>query len=130
MGIYPSESFIVIYHEDMKAARLFYEEKLGLKLREETYEWFVGYWISDKHEMTLCISNSPEERAKWEAGGKGVVIDFVVPDVDESYTDLVDRGIKFVEPPTDKPWGLRTAEFLDPAGYTLTITSYLPKKNI
>ncbi len=126
MGIRPSESFVILYHEDMQAARDFYEGLLGLELREVTYDWFVGYWLSDKHEMTLCISSSPEERAAWGAGGKGVVIDFVVPDVDEAYARLAEQGIGFVEPPTDKPWGLRTATLLDPAGYTLTITSYLP----
>ena len=127
MTISPSESFVILYHEDMQAARAFYEGKIGLKLREVTYDWFVGYWISDKHEMTLCISTSPEERQRWGAGGKGVVVDFVVPDVDEAYLCLLSLGVRFVEPPTDRPWGLRTASFLDPAGYTLTVTSYLPK---
>ena len=126
MGLTPSESFVILYHEDMAAARRFYEEILGLALREVTYEWFVGYWVSDKHEMTLCISSSPEERAAWEAGGKGVVVDLVVPDVDEAYRHLVQRGVPFDQPPTDKPWGLRSASLRDPAGYTLMITSYLP----
>jgi predicted enzyme related to lactoylglutathione lyase len=126
MTIAPRESFVILYHEDMPAARHFYEDLLGLQLREVTYDWFVGYWISPRHEMTLCISTSPAERARWGAAGKGVMIDFVVPDVDESYRQLLDRGVRFVEPPMDQPWGLRTATLLDPAGYTLTITSYLP----
>jgi len=127
MGISPTESFVIIYHEDMAAARAFYEDILGLKIREITYDWFIGYWVSEKHEMTLCISTSPDERNTWGAAGKGVLIDFVVPDVDEACIRLTGRGVKFVEPPTDKPWGLRTASFLDPAGYTLTITSYHAK---
>lgn len=118
---------MIIYHNDMAAARSFYEAALGLTIREITYDWFIGYWVSEKHEMTLCISTSPEERKKWGAVGKGVVIDFVVADVDETYSHLASLGISFVEPPTNKSWGLRTASFLDPAGYTLTITSYLPK---
>jgi lactoylglutathione lyase len=131
MGISPTESFVILYHEDMAAARAFYEEILGLKIREITYDWFIGYWVSEKHEMTLCISTSLEERNRWGSGGKGVVIDFIVPDVDEVYTHLASLGIVFMEPPTDKPWGLRTASLLDPAGYTLTITSYVkkPEKN-
>lgn len=60
------------------------------------------------------------------AGGKGVVIDFVVPDVDTAYAISSSQAVEFVEPPTDKPWGLRTATFLDPAGYTLSVTPYLP----
>ena len=124
MGISPTESFVILYHEDMKAARAFYEDILGLEVREVTYDWFIGYWVSEKLEMTLCISSSPDERKKWGAGGKGVVVDFVVPDVDQSYIWLAEAGVNFIEPPIDKPWGLRTASFLDPAGYTLTITSY------
>lgn len=124
MAISPAESFVILYHEDMEAARSFYENILGLKIREVTYDWFVGYWISEKHEMTLCVSTSPEEQRQWGSGGKGVVIDFVVSDVDETYTHLAKLGVRFLEPPVDKPWGLRTASLLDPAGYTLTISSY------
>jgi predicted enzyme related to lactoylglutathione lyase len=126
MSLSPSESFVIIYHNDMEAARHFYEELLGLEIREVTYEWFVGYWVSSKHEMTLCISSSREESHRWGADGKGVVIDFVVADVDAAYEQLVSLGVQFIEPPTQMPWGLRTATFLDPGGYTLTITSYLP----
>jgi predicted enzyme related to lactoylglutathione lyase len=128
MGISPTESFVILYHEDMAAARAFYEDILGLEIREITFDWFIGYWVSKKHEMTLCISTSPDERKQWGANGKGVVVDFVVPDVDEAYIHLTERGVRFTEPPTDKPWHLRTASFLDPAGYTLTITSY-PRRN-
>jgi lactoylglutathione lyase len=126
MRVIATESFVIIYHDDMAVARSFYEDILGLKIREVTYDWFVGYWVSEKHEMTLCISTSPEEKKMWGAAGKGVVIDFVVADVDEVYAHLKSRGVDFIGPPTNKPWGLRTASFLDPAGYTLTITSYLP----
>ena len=125
MRIKPNESFVILYHEDMAAARHFYEEIIGLAIREVTYDWFIGYWISDKHEMTLCISTNPEERAKWGAGGRGVVVDFVVDDVDAVYDNLIELGAIFDSPPTDMPWGLRTAELKDPGGYTLTITSYL-----
>jgi len=125
MTITPTESFVIIYHDNMQVARQFYEGILGLEVREVTYDWFIGYWVSDKHEMSLCISSSPDERARWGAAGKGVVIDFVVPNVDETYQRLTECGVVFDEPPTDKPWGLRTASLRDPAGYTLTLTSYL-----
>ncbi|MFC1742673.1 VOC family protein [Candidatus Riflebacteria bacterium] len=118
------ESFVILYHADMKAARNFYENLLKLQLREVTYEWFVGYWISNKHEMTLCISSDPEENSRWGADGRGVVIDFMVADVDKHFETLKARGVCFTEPPIDYKWGLRTASFKDPAGYTLTISSY------
>ena len=52
------------------------------------------------------------------------MIDFVVADVDAAYQHLLSQGVEFLEPPTDMPWRLRTAAFLDPAGYALTLTSY------
>ena len=64
MGIQPTESFVIIYHEDIGAARRFYEDILTLEIREVTYDWFIGYWISNKHETTLCVSSSPDERAR------------------------------------------------------------------
>ena len=70
MGITPIESFVILYHEDMQAARALYEGILGLELREVTYDWFVGYWVSNKHEMTLCISSSSDERARWGASSQ------------------------------------------------------------
>jgi catechol 2,3-dioxygenase-like lactoylglutathione lyase family enzyme len=126
MGIKPIESSVIIYHEDMQAARQVCEGVLGLEIREVTCDWFIGYWVSDRHEMTLCISSSPDERARSGAGGKGAVIDFVVPDADETYRALSERGVRFDEPPTDQLWGLRTASLRDPAGYTVTLTSYMP----
>jgi uncharacterized glyoxalase superfamily protein PhnB len=39
-----------------------------------------------------------------------------VPNVDEEYKKLTGKGVKFVNPPQDKPWGRRTAYFADPEG--------------
>ena len=64
MNILPTGSFVIIYHTDMTSARWFYEELLGPELREVLYEWFVGYWVSEKHKITLCIGTSPEEVKK------------------------------------------------------------------
>ncbi|OGN93938.1 MAG: hypothetical protein A2Z71_08100 [Chloroflexi bacterium RBG_13_50_21] len=61
MGISPTESFIILYHEDMDAARAFYEGLLGLEVRQVVYEWFISYLVIAKHEKTLCISTSPDE---------------------------------------------------------------------
>lgn len=57
MVIVPTESFVIIYHEDMQAAGRFYEGVLRLEVRQIAQDWFIGSWISDKREMTLCISN-------------------------------------------------------------------------
>ena len=120
-----TECMITLYHSDMPAARHFYEEQLRLELREATYDWYVGYWLTPAHTITLSISSSPSENAQWGADGRGVVVDLVVADVDKTYGEISKRGVVFEHPPKDFPWGLRHAKFKDPAGYTLTITSYV-----
>ena len=123
IAIQPTEMMVILYHADMAAARRFYGEVLGLKLREETYAWFVGYWLTPA--SVLCISSSAEERARFGGDGRGVVRDLVVDDVDAAYESLVAKGVVFEEAPSDKPWGLRTASCRDPAGYVVCLTSYL-----
>ena len=126
MRLGATEILTTLYHPDMAAARRFYEEQLGLELREVTYAWYVGYWLNDEHTLTLGISSSPEELAQWGADGRGVVLDFMIPNVDDTYRTLLERGVIFEHEPMDFPWGLRTAKFKDPAGYTLAISSYAP----
>ena len=120
-----TESLITLYHSDMASARHFYEDLLGLEVREVTYDWYVGYWLTPSRSTTLCISSSPSENERWGAEGRGVVVDFMVADVDETHRKLLQRGVVFEHPPRDRPWGLRQAEFKDPGGYTLNISGYV-----
>jgi len=39
-----------------------------------------------------------------------------VDDVDAEYAALTAKGLKFIKPPVDQPWGRRTAYFADPEG--------------
>ena len=36
--------------------------------------------------------------------------------MDATYAALKAKGVTFLRPPTDQPWGLRTAHFADPEG--------------
>jgi uncharacterized glyoxalase superfamily protein PhnB len=40
-----------------------------------------------------------------------------VDDVDETCEELQRRGVVLLNGPMDRPWGIRTASFLDPAGH-------------
>lgn len=50
---------------------------------------------------------------------------FPVTDVDAEYDRLTKRGIKFDEPPENKPWGWRHAYTHDPAGHTVELCTPL-----
>ena len=48
-----------------------------------------------------------------------------VDDVDVMCTELATRGVKLLNGPTDRPWGVRTASFSDPGGHIWEIAKQL-----
>jgi lactoylglutathione lyase len=46
-----------------------------------------------------------------------------VDDVDATCADLRARGVELLNGPIDRPWGIRTASFRDPAGHIWEIAS-------
>jgi uncharacterized glyoxalase superfamily protein PhnB len=40
-----------------------------------------------------------------------------VDDVDAMCAELAARGVELLNGPMDRPWGIRTASFKDPAGH-------------
>jgi uncharacterized glyoxalase superfamily protein PhnB len=40
-----------------------------------------------------------------------------VEDVDGLCAELIARGVRLLNGPMDRPWGVRTASFQDPAGH-------------
>ena len=48
-----------------------------------------------------------------------------VADVDAVAAELAERGVPVVTGPEDRPWGMRTAAFLDPDGYVWEIAAEL-----
>jgi uncharacterized glyoxalase superfamily protein PhnB len=58
-----------------------------------------------------------------------VILDFEVEDIDASYARLAALALTWVMPPTDQPWGTRSAMFRDPDGNLVNLftrTSHKP----
>jgi lactoylglutathione lyase len=49
------------------------------------------------------------------------VFSIEVEDVDLVCAELAARGVSLLNGPMDRPWGIRTASFQDPAGHTWEI---------
>ena len=57
------------------------------------------------------------------------LITFSVNNVDQTYLELKERGVKFINKPADKSgWGMRVAHFYDPENNLLEIWSPLAKE--
>jgi catechol 2,3-dioxygenase-like lactoylglutathione lyase family enzyme len=71
------------------------------------------------------LGKQPNE-LKNEGGPRGLLAASVA-DVDAAYEELKAKGVTFVRPPTDQPWGLRTAHFADPEDNLWEINSPVDK---
>ena len=58
----------------------------------------------------------PAQVARRDAGSRHV-FSIEVDDVDAMCAKLTARGVRLLNGPMDRPWGIRTASFQDPAGH-------------
>jgi uncharacterized glyoxalase superfamily protein PhnB len=58
----------------------------------------------------------PAKVASREAGSR-LVLTINVDDVDAMCAELIARGVELLNGPMDRPWGVRTASFMDPSGH-------------
>jgi uncharacterized glyoxalase superfamily protein PhnB len=65
---------------------------------------------------------SPATVASRNAGSR-MVFTIGVDDVDAMSEMLTTRGVKLINGPMDRPWGIRTASFADPDGYIWEIAT-------
>jgi catechol 2,3-dioxygenase-like lactoylglutathione lyase family enzyme len=104
-----SIAFVTYAVSDLKAARHFYEDILGLKLTHQAGgEWFE-YDVGD---ATFAIS---EADAEHPAPVRGAVLAFEVSDLDAEVARLRKRGVRFRREITETAV-CRFAIVLDPDG--------------
>jgi len=51
-----------------------------------------------------------------------------VEDVDAVYAQPAKRGVQLLTGPRDRPWGMRTATFVDPAGHSWEVAQRIAPK--
>lgn len=107
---------------DLVTCTAFYRDTLGLEVREsESTPDSVSFQMDNVYFFLLeargaaqMVSSEPLD-LKLE-GSPRVLLAAGVEDVDAAYETLSAKGVRFLRPPTDQPWGLRTAYFADPEG--------------
>jgi len=83
----------------------FYEHILGLRKKSQ----WATYAVFDLCGIMLAVEPGGERGVK-----KGVPdIYLQVDNVDEAFTELKGKGVKFLTEPKDQSWGARTAKFAD-----------------
>ena len=61
------------------------------------------------------------------SAGSRFLLTIWVDDVDAACAELANRGVELLNGPVDRPWGMRTASFTDPAGHIWELAQDLDK---
>ena len=125
MGSWPTGiSAITLFVEDLPTTKAFYEKVFGLPIHYEDDASAVFNFgntlinlltVSEAHELIAPAAvGSPDS-------GSRIQFTITVDDVDAMCADLTARGVELLNGPMDRPWGIRTAAFRDPAGHVWEI---------
>jgi catechol 2,3-dioxygenase-like lactoylglutathione lyase family enzyme len=113
-------SNITLFVEDLPATKQFYQEVFGLPIHFEDAHSAVFNFGNTLINL-LKVTEAPDligpaKVADPDAGSRfQFTID--VDDVDAMCAELAKRGVELLNGPIDRPWGIRTASFRDPAGH-------------
>ena len=115
---------ITLFVEDLQAAKQFYFRVFGLPVDYEDANSavfkFGGTLINLLKTTAAYELIEPGKVASREAGTR-FVFTIQVDDVDAMCAELTARGVELLNGPMDRPWGIRTASFVDPGGHVWEI---------
>lgn len=111
---------ITLFAEDLAGTKAFYVAVFGLPVYYEDEASAVFKFGSTLINL-LDVGEAPDLIAPGtvaipEAGSR-VQFALGVDDVDAICELLAERGVRLLNGPMDRPWGIRTASFADPAGH-------------
>jgi catechol 2,3-dioxygenase-like lactoylglutathione lyase family enzyme len=113
----PNINAVVLIVGDLDKCVAFYRDAVGLDV---TFSDDVSYAFRlGQQDFVLLSVSAAGEMVGAEAVGKAtgrVLLCAGVENVDNVYKSLSSKGVAFLKPPDDKPWGRRTAYFADPEG--------------
>ena len=114
-------SAMSLFVEDLQVARTFYQEVFGVSVLFED-ESSVALRFENVIVNLLRVENAQEivepGAVATRDSGSRFQISIWVEDVDAVCMELQKRGVKLLTGPRDRPWGMRTANFVDPAGHS------------
>jgi catechol 2,3-dioxygenase-like lactoylglutathione lyase family enzyme len=111
---------ITLFVEDLATTKQFYQDVFGLPVHYEDDESAVFDFgntlinllrTAAAHELIApAVVGGPDAPARLQ-------LTINVDDVDAICVELAARGVELLNGPMDRPWGIRTAAFRDPAGH-------------
>jgi len=117
---------ITLFVEDLDDTKRFYQEVFAQPLMFED-ENSAAFKFGNLIVNLLVDTEAPEligpAIVADAAAGARFQLTITVDDVDAVCAELARRGLALVNGPLDRPWGIRTACFRDPAGHVWEVAS-------
>jgi lactoylglutathione lyase len=110
---------ISLYVEDIKRSELFYRRVFDAEIftvSEQNIVVKMGTVLLNLLDMRVAYAPTGPER-----GAPPLELNIWTEDVDAVYRQLLKRGVDFLSPPIDQPWGMRNITFFDPDGHRFEI---------
>lgn len=121
MGPWPTGiAAITLFVEDLPEAKRFYAEVFGVPLAfedEDSAVFDFGNTIVNLLKTTAADELIAPAAVADRRAGTRLQLTIRVDDVDAICADLATRGVALLNGPIDRPWGVRTASFVDPGGH-------------
>ena len=134
-------SVATIWVKDQNEALRFYTEKLGFEIRADVtardYRWLtVGLKSQPDLEFQLAALKPSHALTQEEASqltnlveaGKLGAGPWKTDDCQGTYETLKARGVEFLQPPTDRPYGIIEAIFKDNSGNIMVLSQDKPRQ--
>ncbi len=117
-----------LFVEDLQAAKTFYQEVFGVAVIFEDAS-SVAVAFDNLIVNLLRVENAaeivdPGGVAARDSGSR-FQLSLWVDDVDAVCAQLCKRGVTLLGGPRNRPWGMRTANFVDPAGHSWELAQRL-----
>jgi catechol 2,3-dioxygenase-like lactoylglutathione lyase family enzyme len=127
VGLPPSGiAAITLFVEDLDEAKRFYQDVFGLVVVFEDANSAV-FRFGETLVNLLTITAAPGLIAPAAVAspddGSRFQFTIAVDDVDATCEELARRGVRLLNGPMDRPWGVRTASFTDPGGHIWEIAA-------
>lgn len=130
-----SLSVVTIWVMDQNEALRFYTEKLGFEIRADytngDYRWLtVGLENQPNLEFQLAAvkpshaltQEDVDHLTKLVQAGNLGLGPWKTDDCQKTYEDMKAKGVEFIQPPTDRPYGIIEAIFKDNSGNIMVLS--------
>lgn len=120
---------ITLFVGDPRRSKAFYAKAFGLdaEYEDETSAVFrfENILINVVARAAVTADGLIAPAAVADGGSASSLLTIWVESTDAAYAELAGRGVEFVNGPLDRPWGVRTAAFVDPDGHAWEIAQQL-----